>query len=137
MHKERLWMEAAPKAFHPAGLSLRALAELLIRRHAWALRNLLPSSCAQLHDLRRDRRDEIVDIPSPCCEGGAALLKILKSVVDRRHAADRAARVVENLVDDMRGDVQSRHTGRGGTPKIVQCPRGYLSGRRFPRREPY
>src|SRR5262245_32395810 len=62
-----------------------------------------------LNDFHVRRRNEIPDVPPPRLERRAPFLKILKPVVDGCNAADRAAHVVEHLVDDMRWEVQPCH----------------------------
>src|SRR6516225_9839716 len=81
----------------------------------------MASSTANRDHVRYWERHEIVDIPTPCFERGAPFLEILKPIVDGCNAADRAAHVVEHLVDDVR---QSRHAGGGRATKVVQDPMG-------------
>src|SRR5262249_8576296 len=76
-----------------------------------------------LNDLRV-RRNKIPDVPPPRFERGAPFLEILKPVVDGCNAADRAAHVVEHLVDNVRRNVQSRHAGGSRATKVVQYPMG-------------
>jgi hypothetical protein len=44
-----------------------------------------------------------------------------KPVVDRSHSPNRAAHVVEHLVDPMRRDIHARHAGGGCASKIVHA----------------
>src|SRR5215472_11760373 len=109
-----------------------SLATALVLRTVAVRRFCAGRSCSQLHDVRRDRRYKIVNVSPPCCESGAPFLEILKSVVDRRHAADRAAHMVEHLVDDMRREAERRHAGGAGAAKIVQSPSEDFRGKGFP-----
>src|SRR6516162_3443015 len=84
----------------------------------------MASSTANRDHVRYWERHEIVDIPTPCFERGAPFLKILKPIVDGCNPADRAAYVVQHLVDHVRRNVQSRHAGGSRATKVVQDPMG-------------
>lgn len=78
------------------------------------------SAPRQLDDVRRRRPYQALDVPGPCIERSLALREILESVINLGHAGDLAARVVEDLVDHVRRDPQSRHAGCRRAAQIVQ-----------------
>src|SRR5947207_2234572 len=79
-------------------------------------------SCAQLQDVCRYWLYEIPEVSAPCFEGHAPLVEIFESVVDSRHAADRATRMIEYFVHYMRWDIQPRHSRCCRPAQVVQDP---------------
>src|SRR5262249_25582354 len=73
----------------------------------------------QLHYIGALRGEEVVDVPTPRLERGAALVEVLETIVDRGDAFNRAASVVQHAIDDVRGDIQPCHAGGRSAAQIV------------------
>ena len=56
----------------------------------------------------------------PCVNGRAHLMYVLELVVDRGDAADRPARMVEELLHDMRGGAELGKIGCEGSAEVVK-----------------
>src|SRR4029077_3690048 len=65
---------------------------------------------------------QALDVARPRFERGAALVDIAVTVVNGRDATNRAGHMVEDLVDDMRRDIEPSHPGRGRPPQVMQNP---------------
>src|SRR5262249_43694447 len=107
---------------------LRRFSRCVPRRRRLAARGFAVFSIADLTPhrdyIRHLRRHEIADVRTPRFEGGEPFLEILNPVVDGCNASDRAAHVVEHLVDNVRRNAQSRHAGGSRATKVVQDPMG-------------
>jgi len=63
-----------------------------------------------------------MNVSAPRLQRGAAFVDVGEALVDCGHAPDRSARVIENPIDHVRREIQSRHAGGRGAPEIVQRP---------------
>src|ERR1700719_4418140 len=72
-------------------------------------RNYISACRNKRNHIRRHPPHKAFDKASPCFECGLAFVEILKSVVDRGYAANRARLMVQHAVSDMRRDPESRH----------------------------
>src|SRR6185503_19099621 len=66
------------------------------------------------------------DMRSPSFERGLLVGKVFVPIVNSGDAADFSSRMVENLVDDVRGDAEPSHSGRGTTAEVVESKRFYF-----------
>src|SRR5205807_2374112 len=79
-------------------------------------------SAPSLFDCPENRSRRTFDVARPSFERCPALIEIRVAIVNRSDAANRAGHVVENLVDDVRRDIEPRHPGRSCSPQVVQDP---------------
>ena len=59
------------------------------------------------------------EVPRPRLQRTPLLHVVTRSIVDGGDTANRAARVIQNLLDDVRGSAKSGGGGREGAPQVV------------------
>ena len=71
------------------------------------------------------RAGEVCDVLPPPAQCRFALIKELVSLVDGSNTGNSPALVVQNLVGDVRGYSEPRHSGHYRSTEVVKCPAAY------------